>query len=686
MQTKDLVFVVSDIETPREMFLFGGKILSTGEIFKFKITRWQNDLYAMVKFIESHPEMWYVGFNYLAFDSQVIEWIIRNYEKWDDKTNLQICEMIALRGGDAIDDQKYDIQPRIRVDQLSFNIIDLYKVHHFDNEANRCGLKWLEIMMDVPNVEEMPIHHTRTDLTREECDMIEEYWINDLVATETFLQITLGNTDLELYKGKNMLQERLDAATRYKFRTREVLNWSDTKMGEQINLLYFCNLKKIKPEDVYEMKRNRKATRPFTFGKCIPDYVTFKTREFQRFSEEMKKERVRLDKKKIEYTFRYNGTTYTIAKGGIHSVDAKRNIIVPPGSKLVDIDLGSQYPGTLIRRLLYPKHLGVEWVQNVLERMTERIACKRTGKKEKDLAIKAEMEGRAETLKKVLNAGTYGMTGQVDSWQYDPFVMYSCTIGNQFEMLMLIETLELNGIHCVSANTDGLTVFYPEELDALFHQLCDEWEKIIKLPVVDGEMQGRLEYTEYEGLVQEHVNCYIAFKKDSKPKVKGRFQHQVLLNKNNTKDITRIQRIAIQEYFSKGIAVEKTIKEATNIMLFIFGYKSRDYTFLLQKKGKERQDIGHLVRCYASTSEDRLIKSKDDDGAEGVDELRIIKDSGVTVYNKHIKLITSARKINYDWYIEKTKEVIRGIEAAKFTGGKKIKKYIAPPKEQTSLF
>lgn len=321
--------------------------------------------------------------------------------------------------------------------------------------------------------------------------------------------------------------------------------------------------------------------------------------------------------------------------------------------------------------------------------MAERIDCKAQSKsKTISAGEKSELEGRAEYLKKSLNAGRYGMTGQVDSWQYDPFVMYSCTIGNEFEMLMLIETLELSGIHCVSANTDGLTVFYPEHLDTLFHKLCDEWEKTIKLPIVKGEMQGRLEYTEYERLVQEHVNCYIATKKGStKPKVKGRFAHEVPLNKNNTKDITRIQRIAIQNYFNKGIPVETTIRECKDIMLFCFGFKSRAYEFTAVGKDGKQEPLGHLLRCYASTSGVKLTKVKEEEDGDGVGIMKILKDSLATPYNYHIDRPFEERQVNYDWYIQYTMDVIRNIEAAKYTGGmKKAKKSIVVSKNQQSLF
>lgn len=679
MTTSQMRFFICDIETPKEFFLFGGRFMDTGEIVKFRVNRWQNDLYAMAKWIEDNPNIWYVGFNFWAFDSQVIQYVLHSYESWHDKTNLEICALIALKGGDAIDDQKYDINPRILIEYLRFKIIDLYRTHHFDNENNRAGLKWLEIMMDMPQVEEMPIHHDRTDLTREEVQMIEDYWIVDLDATAEFLKVTLGQTELMLYKSKNMLQERLDVAAKYGFKPINALNWSDTKIGEQIAMYKYCKRKKVTPLEVYDMKRKRKMTRSFTFGKCIPDHVTFSTKPFQDFYNRMKTTRVSMVSK-TEYPFTFNGTTYNIARGGIHSQDPKRIIIVPEEYMLIDIDLGSQYPGTLARRELFPAHLGKEWYEDIPETMGERIECKHASKvSEIEEAIKAELEGRAEYLKKSLNAGRYGMLGQVDSWQYDPFVMYSCTIGNQFEMLMLVEELEGSNIHCISANTDGLTVMLKKEDGDKFHRICDAWEKVIKLPIIKGEMQGRLEYTEYEGLVQEHVNCYIAFKKGGKMKVKGRFAHEVLLNKNNTKDITRIQRMAIQEYFSKNTPVEKTITDCQDIMKFIFGYKSRKFTFLSVKQDGARIDHGHLLRCYASTVGDRLIKSKEEDDDSDASEAKLIKNTLATPYNTHVVIPMIDRHVNYAWYAAGAQEIIRQIESSKSNFGRKPKKPPPPP-------
>jgi hypothetical protein len=198
-------------------------------------------------------------------------------------------------------------------------------------------------------------------------------------------------------------------------------------------------------------------------------------------------------------------------------------------------------------------------------------------------------------------------------------------------------------------------------------------------------MQGRLEYTEYEGIVQEHVNCYIAFKQGGKLKVKGRFAHEVPLNKNNTKDITRIQRIAIQEYFSKKIPVAETVMTCTDIMKFCFGYKSRKFNFLGTDLSGKVTDYGHLLRCYASTEGVRLSKSKEEDEDSGASTSKLFKDSLATPYNYHVSRPMAEYKVNMNWYIHHTQDIIRAIEACSISG-KKRKPPPPPNASQTSLF
>lgn len=412
MVTEDMKLFVSDAETMREYFLAGGRMKGTNEIIAFHINKYQNDLYKFVKFVSDNKhEIYWVGFNSLSFDAQVIEYIVREYQEWTNLSNLEICAKICQFAQDRIEDQKYEIKPPYYESSLHTVNIDLLKVHHFDNRANMCSLKWLEFMMDMPNVEEMPVHFLKTGLTEEEIEQVYNYWVNDIDATERFLQITLGDTKelgsemlTELFEDKNMIQDRLDTIEEFGFPV-SCLSWSNVKIGDRINLNGYCKLEGITESQVYEKKRKRKATKGFTYGQCIPSYVTFKTPEFQVFFERMKKVRVNLATKD-KFPFQYNKTKYVIAKGGLHSID-KRRIIEPLDSELLrDADIGSQYPNAIVKRKLYPSHLGPNWLVNYNGQIITRLANKKKGTdKTLEERLQNKFKGLGEMGKLALNGG-----------------------------------------------------------------------------------------------------------------------------------------------------------------------------------------------------------------------------------------------------------------------------------------
>ena len=45
--------------------------------------------------------------------------------------------------------------------ELSLKQIDLFKINHYDNKNQSGESKRLEFEMDLENIEEMPIHHTK---------------------------------------------------------------------------------------------------------------------------------------------------------------------------------------------------------------------------------------------------------------------------------------------------------------------------------------------------------------------------------------------------------------------------------------------------------------------------------------------------------------------------------------------
>jgi hypothetical protein len=391
----------------------------------------------------------------------------------------------------------------------------------------------------------------------------------------------------------------------------------------------------------------------------------------------MKKERVNL-RDKVEYPFEYNGTRYMIAKGGIHSNEKNRVLIPGEDEYLEDADVGSQYPNKLRKGGFYPSHLGPEWNTGYTMTINSRLENKEKSKDEKYTEEeRRKFLGVSEMEKLALNGGGFGKTNEPSNWQYDPFVHFSCTIGNQFEILMLIEMLEVEGFHVVSANTDGIVTLYKKEKEKRYYQICSEWEKI-----VGNHEMGKLEYSRFKKLWQESVNHYIAITDKGKVKVKGRFQHEVELNKNNTDKIGRIERKAIQAYVVNGTPIEDTIRASRNILDFCIGAKaSRDYHYeTVDIQDNTFQEYKKLIRYYISTEGKRLIKVKNPDSeATGAELTRVAGEHLVTIFNRKVDKPWEDYKIDYEYYIQNAHSIVSKIE-------KSWRKRVQVNKDQMSLF
>ena len=109
---------VFDIETFFENSLFCFYFPVENQWFSFSIDKNKNDLYKLVKFLESKKEVRFIGFNSLNFDIQVIEFIIRNYQSWHDFKNLELCKIIWQKAQDIIHDTNFGLFPPYREEEL----------------------------------------------------------------------------------------------------------------------------------------------------------------------------------------------------------------------------------------------------------------------------------------------------------------------------------------------------------------------------------------------------------------------------------------------------------------------------------------------------------------------------------------------------------------------------------------
>jgi hypothetical protein len=595
-EVSDNTFIY-DIETFVAIGLFGFKRIGKEEWYWFEISEYKNELDALVKWLIDYPKSYIAGFNNISFDGQVIQYILDTYHTWSNCTARDIVSFIAGFASNIINNQNYDIKPVYNQKHMDIAQIDLGTIHNFFNENKRTSLKWIEFMTD-QIVDEMPFDHTEPYLTAEQCEMVRAYCEHDIRATETLWHYTTGNCSNELYKGKDKIQERLDAIQEFGL-PAEAISYSDVKLGESVNLLGYMKESGKSWGQLYEAKKGRKK-KEFTFGECIPKHVKLKSPEMVAIRKQVQNVQVNLSGSKQEFPFMFHGLQYMVAKGGIHTENKPVLLQSTDTYKLIEFDAGSQYPSSIVKRGLYPAHLGKEWLVNYKRLIEKRLDAKKKGKTD------TRYKGIAETLKVSVNGGGFGMTNSTFSVQYDPYVHFQCTIGNQFEILMLIEWMVDAGIDVLSANTDGALCGVPVEKLDIFYSLCKKWEDTV---LITEAGIGELEYTEYTKYVMLNVNSYLAVKTDGTTKEKKDFLKDYLLEKNKSKKMTAL---CLYNYYMYGKSPEQTIDEHRNIYDYTIAVKAnRDYYYQgVDKKTGTINKYEKMCRYYCATEGEVLYKMK----------------------------------------------------------------------------
>ncbi len=691
----DVKLSVCDIETYHELFDAGFYNPDTGEWTEFEISQWKNELYEFVKFYTSKEYEYLVTYNGIGFDQQVLEYIVDNHQRWADYTNLQIVTKISLFASGIIENQNYNIRPRYPDTSFSIKPIDPFRIHHFDNDAKRTSLKWVEFMMNL-DVEEMPVPFDKEGLTQEDIAEVKCYRRNDVMATLGLLYLTIGRldklkdliktltgmeTDLEEladYAGKNKIEDRINLE---KETGLPCLNCSDVKIGEEWNRLDYIKAEGLQKKDLYQLNPI-KVKYPFgqKFKKFFPKTMQFQTKQLQDFIENLGETYVTNDKQ--EFPIVIGGTKYTVAKGGIHSTESNRRIITAPGMKLKDADVGAQYPNSILKLEVYAPHLKRTIIVNFDGKVKLKDHYKQLGKKAEDEAEVSKLKGLETMTKLCLNGGYFGKLGQPGSFLQYPEGLLKVTMGNQIEILMLIEMLEMKGFSVVSGNTDGIVTYFPEDREEEYMKICAEWEE-----KVGNVKMGKLEYEDFAGLWQESINSYIGKKLNGKVKKKGRFMTEFELHKNKSK---RVVALALEAYYIKGIHPIDFIPNHKNIFDFCIAKKAfgdLHYEELLpQGKVKVHKK---LIRYYVSNSGNVFMKRGINNQGDPMNnyceapnkDFEWLGEPKLQYFNRAFK--EEDYDIDYTYYILQTLERIDKIEKSN-----QALKYAErfKPTIQTSLF
>lgn len=611
--------VVFDIEIGLNYFLICFKSVNKGTKKSFLICEWKNDSQELYDFIEMLREndYWFVGFNNLEFDSQLLETFLDCH--WDFPMDIvhslynQAQELIT----EKTDFNKWDfIIPEWK---LRTNQLDVYKQAHFDNMAKRSSLKSLQINLEWHNILDSPYKHYE-QLTFDQIKEIEDYCWNDVESTEAFYKTRIEN-----------IQLRNDLGKKYRI---NLLNKPDASVGTEILKVEYCNLSGRKFE---EFKKERDTDIDFTFDKIISDKVKFDSPELQKVLEDIK--RYSPDTLK-DYKFVFRGAKYTVALGGLHTDN--KNQIWEEDDKycLVDFDFGSYYPNIIISLGLYPPHLGQEFTQLVKDITDRRLKAKADGDKK-----------TAEQLKISANS-IYGKLGDKQSWLQSMRTLYTVTMNGQMFLLMLVE--QLKDFHVFMANTDGITVKVKRDKLDEFYSICNKFSEYLNIPV---------EYAHYKKCIFTSVNDYLIQKVDGELKKKGDWITKFDWHQNNS---YRIIPIALEKFFIEGIPVEDTIKHHDKILDFCAKKKSvGDWWYESRAVVNGEVVITKLQknnRYYISNTGGVLYKMHKD-GREQFVEAHPLQGRAwySTVLNKLDNKPIQDRDIHYEYYIRECQKKIHSL-------------------------
>jgi hypothetical protein len=616
-----------DYETLSNCFIgvFEGIKSEDQEIFVVHESR--NDIRELVEFLDRniYYEEWHVSFNGLGFDSQITESIIRNKEWLIEQSPEKIAKFIYGKAQDVIYKQNngefLEYSPR----DLSIRQLDVFKLNHWDNNAKRSSLKWIQYTMDWTNIIDMPIRHTE-HIVEEQIPEIIRYCINDVKSTKQIMNLS-----------KSQIELRRTLTEEYGI---DLYSASEPRISKELFLLFLSQKTGIKKWDLKQMRTHRAR---ITVKNIILPYIEFKTATFQNLLKKFQEVVIYPGETKggFKYSVQYKGVQTDYGLGGIHGARSTKVYESNEDMIIMTSDVTSFYPNLAIRNKWAPAHLEQDDFCDLYEWFFEER--KKIPKK----------DPKNYVYKIILNS-TYGLSNDENSFLYDPEFTMRITINGQLSLSMLYEMIceEIPNAVPLMQNTDGLETLIPREYVDKYMDICKRWEDITQL---------QLEHDTYSKIILGDVNNYIAITEDGKSKCKGRFEYDNLaLHKN--KSFLIIPK-AIHAYFVDGIKPEDFLAQNQNIFDYCGGVKIKgDWSFYehhIVNGEYEVKPLQHTIRYFVSKSGSKIIKKNNTDGREI--QVEAGKWMQTTLINYTEKEF-SEYDINYDYYLENIYKEIRNLE------------------------
>lgn len=612
--------------------------LPTGTEFVFDVESYRNFWEVAFKHIESGKVVVFEENPASTFNREKLRWILWNFKiigfnsrSFDVPHICLAIEGMGASGLKTITDRiingelkHWNIEQEFRVNFPDLNHIDLIEVCPLTG-----SLKLYAARLHCRHMQDLPIEPNK-ELTYEEAEITKEYCINDL-----------DNTMLIYHELSEQIKLREQMSEEY---NQDLRSKSDAQIAESVIGSEVCKIVGTYP------KRPKSETIPKGIFYNAPEFIRFQDLKLNAMLDDICRAEFKLDnegsptwpeglgKKEKNTTGKYvwqlkvsiGNSIYKLGMGGLHSTEKSIAHYANENTILVDRDVESYYPRIIINQRLFPKHLGEAFLTVYENIVNRRVEAKRA----KNIVV-------ADSLKITIN-GSFGKFGSRWSILYAPDLLLQVTLTGQLALLMLIEALENNEIAVVSANTDGIVIKCGKDKYELLNQIISLWEN---------HTQFKTEETKYLATYSRDINNYIAVKTDGSCKTKGAYSNpwndpKMAIFRFHKNPQTTICIEAVTEFLTKGVSLEQTIIECTNIRKFVSVQNVRGGGV------KDGKYLGKVVRWYYAKNEKGFIAYKASGNkvatTDGAKPLMTLPDSLPT-------------DINYEWYIEKANKILYDI-------------------------
>ena len=636
-------FWVMDYETIVNCFVAVFSAYDSEEQHVFVVNRDKNDMPAFLEFLKQNQASkdWHFGYNNLSFDAQITEYIMQNAGYFTGRSAEEITTTIYQYAQHVIgktDRKEFLDYPEYK---LSIPCVDIFKLNHWDSNAKRTSLKWVQFSMDWNNVEEMPHHHYEPVRDDDTLQKVVSYCINDVASTK---QIFL----LKNAKGEQIMASQINLRAELSATYNLTLySASEPRISKEMFLHFLGEKLNRDKRDIKNMRTERSHV---TVRDIILPYVCFSTPEFTSVHNWFKslvvdtaildetEESQKSKGPKHRVIFKEVPTDYGL--GGLHGCAASGIYTAAKGKKILSADVTSFYPNLAIKNRWAPAHIPKDDFCELYEWFFEERK-------------KYPKSSPLNYLFKIILNSTYGLSKNKYSFLYDPEFTFRITINGQLLLTMLYEMIatRIPGAQPLMQNTDGLEFLIDEQYEELFYQICKEWEAMTQL---------QLETVEYKKMIIGDVNNYIAIDTSGKTKCKGRFEFEELpLHKN--KSMLIIPK-AWYAYFVHGIDPAEFLQANRNIYDYCAGAKLRgDWYFMkhsIENTSFIKEKLQKLVRYYISNQGCKIIKCNPDGREIQLESGRSLQ----TIFNRHENKPWSEYNVNEQFYLDKIYEEIKKIE------------------------